>query len=227
MDLDYLDYPVAQCQFQLQSHGSSISAVGRAVGVTHPHVLRLVVQRHLFARCMHWLISRLPPSPRVRAALPPAWWLPSNIVVKQLKPDWDDEFANELAMYAKLKPLQGSVIPVCYGEARCQDGSRAIVLSDVGGFSFWADEVVAMQEERLTQMTKEAFSALISYGVLYDDLKLDNVHVVGSKVVILDLESARPRKQGTSEFEALDIMELWKDLRQDREDNKNWKGWAH
>ncbi|KAK3905070.1 hypothetical protein C8A05DRAFT_31116 [Staphylotrichum tortipilum] len=54
-----------------------------------------------------------------------------TIILKKLKPKWDDEFDNEKLMYARLRPLQGSVIPVFFGEASL-DGCRALILSDVG-----------------------------------------------------------------------------------------------
>ena len=37
----------------------------------------------------------------------------------------------ELKAYDQLKPLQGLVVPRCFGEA-CYDGFQAVVLEDVG-----------------------------------------------------------------------------------------------
>jgi hypothetical protein len=50
-----------------------------------------------------------------------------------MKPGWKEQFDNEIVMYDKLKSLQGSVISVFCGKAVVEDGTRAIVPSDVAG----------------------------------------------------------------------------------------------
>lgn len=37
------------------------------------------------------------------------------MILKQQKPKWDDGFENKKLMHARLRPLQGSVIPVFFG----------------------------------------------------------------------------------------------------------------
>ncbi|KAM7209877.1 hypothetical protein V8F06_014742 [Rhypophila decipiens] len=53
-------------------------------------------------------------------------------VNKKQKEGWEEEFHMEKAAYARLRPLQGIVIPEFLGEVRC-DKTRAILLSDIGG----------------------------------------------------------------------------------------------
>ncbi|POR33874.1 Protein kinase-like domain protein [Tolypocladium paradoxum] len=212
---------VIQCRFHIRSH--SLSATGTETSLVHNHVYRLSIRRGAFDRCMHWLVSWLPRAVQGLKALPPAWCLPPKIVLKKLKPDWDDEFANESRMYARMKPLQGSVIPIYYGEARCDDGTPALILSDVGGIPLFEDEVFAMEEKRLEGMVEEAFSAMVSFGVQYDDLKLDNLHLVGDRIVILDLENAEALNSPAEraiELEVGEIMDLWKYYRRNRERNR-------
>lgn len=63
--------------------------------------------------------------------------LPDTVVFKGLKPDWDDEFDNEVRMYDRLQPILGTVVAVFYGVAtgcgEAGEEERALVLSDVGG----------------------------------------------------------------------------------------------
>ena len=129
--------------------------------------------------------------PRAMQALilPLSWCLPANIVLKKLKPGWEEEFANKKHMYTKLKRLQGEVIPIFYGEARCDDGTPALILSDVGGVPLWHESAFELAEMDLKKMLQASFGSLASYGVYYDDLKLDNLRFVGDKIVILDLEN--------------------------------------
>lgn len=73
--------------------------------------------------CLDWLLwpLRFLPAP-LRDMLRsrwPEWFLPPNIVLKRQKIGWDEEFDNETAIYRRLAPLQGTVVPVCYGVAHC------------------------------------------------------------------------------------------------------------
>ncbi|KAL2262683.1 hypothetical protein VTK26DRAFT_436 [Humicola hyalothermophila] len=71
----------------------------------------------------------------------------------------------------QLAPVQGQVVPVCYGEASCaateDTGPRALVLSDIGGIGL--------------------------LGVTHDDGKLDNYRLVGEnrdRVMVIDFDSS-------------------------------------
>ncbi|KAM3428229.1 hypothetical protein MY4824_008969 [Beauveria thailandica] len=175
-------------QFGLPGMGWSISGSYATPWRKHQHVLRVSIQRNILGKCMHWLVTTILPQKLALAFLPVAWSLPTTIVVKKLKPNSDNEFTNELRMYEKLKSLQGKQIPVCYGEAYC-DGTRALVLEDVGGVSLYhRSALVEMSEEQIAQMILASYLPMIGLNLAYDDWKLDNFHLVDGRIVFLDLE---------------------------------------
>lgn len=118
----------------------------------------------------------------------PEWSLPSRIVLKRQKEGWDEEFETEKAAYERLKPLQGVVIPKCYGELR-YNGAKALLLSDIGGVCLATPEGALLEVAELRRLLHEAFTALGRFGALHDDTKLDNFHLVGDKIMVMDLES--------------------------------------
>ena len=122
----------------------------------------------------------------------PQWTLPRTFILKKKKPDWDEEFENEKRMYAKLRALQGSVIPVCFGEASVE-GRRALVLSDVGRITLCDPPSYERDKNEMGNMIDNAFRAITKLGVEYGDIKLDNFHLVstcgGEKIMVVDLES--------------------------------------
>lgn len=124
----------------------------------------------------------------------PEWFLPSRIVLKRQKKDWDDEFDNEKAIYQTLAPVQGKAVPVCYGEAECTEtettGKRALVLSDIGGVSLHEDDARGLDVAELEGMLSEPFRALAVLKVSHDDYKLDNYRLVGGKIMIIDFDSS-------------------------------------
>jgi hypothetical protein len=124
----------------------------------------------------------------------PEWFLPPKIVLKRQKVGWDEEFDNEKAIYQRLSPLQGTVVPVCYGEAVCPatetTTSRALVLSDVGGIGLYEDAAGGMETEHVEAMLVESLQALANLGVAHDDSKLDNYRLVGDKIIAIDFDSS-------------------------------------
>ena len=105
----------------------------------------------------------------------PEWFLPERIALKTRRMDfYDDEpideivktelHETELKAYDRLKPLQGLVVPRCYGEA-IYDGAPALVLEDVGGHSLAAPEGCLLTPEQLSTMLQECYRALHAFGV--------------------------------------------------------------
>lgn len=117
----------------------------------------------------------------------PEWNLPSRLVLKKYKEGWDEEFDQEKATYESVKPLQGIVLPHYYGELR-YEGTRALLLSDIGGDNLTTPQASVFQEAELFRMLRAAFLALMSFNIVQGDLKLDNFHVVGDKIMAVDLE---------------------------------------
>lgn len=143
---------------------------------------------------MRWLRERLPAAlqHRITRSFPGAF-LPDTVIVKILKPDWDEEFDTEISMYRRLKPIQGVVVPVFYGETLVDDGdggtTRAILLSDVGGKQLAAVSYGEYEADDLRSMVKTAIGAIYSLGVSPSDANLVNCHVVdGNRVMIVDHE---------------------------------------
>ncbi|RDA87663.1 hypothetical protein CP532_3828 [Ophiocordyceps camponoti-leonardi (nom. inval.)] len=154
----------------------------------HPHVLHLNVVPSFMERLVRTAANLLPFSLRTRfEALFPEWHLPSRLVLKRYKKEWHREFTTEKATYDRMKPLQGIVVPKCYGEIDYQ-GTRALLLSDVGGENLATAEGATLEVADLRRMLHDAFSALAQFGVFPDDIKLDNLHVVGDKIIPLDFE---------------------------------------
>lgn len=127
----------------------------------------------------------------------PEWTIPEKIVVKKQKDGWEDEFDTEKATYQKLRHLHGQVIPAFFGQIDC-DGTRALVLSDVGGTNMSEPggallgdgEILTVSEFR--DMLSRALRALAACDISFDDLKLDNFLRVDrardSAIMIVDLE---------------------------------------
>lgn len=118
----------------------------------------------------------------------PEWYLPRNIVLKTQKPNWENEFHAEIKFYRALEPLQGTYIPQYLGATEL-NGVRSHVLSDVGGICMSDidedDESIAPVVEKLFRHTISTVAAL---GHYQNDMRLDNFHLVGDKIVIVDLE---------------------------------------
>ena len=134
----------------------------------------------------------------------PEWFLPLTVIIKRMKHDIDDMvdfyqtgctsadmFKHEKEAYERLKPVQGTAVPVYYGEAEYA-GRRALVLSDLGNKSF--DEAPGYDKDIENVITKiEApFRALASCGVSHGNPDLHNLMLVDgeSRIMIVDFELA-------------------------------------
>ncbi|OAA50270.1 Protein kinase-like domain protein [Metarhizium rileyi] len=119
----------------------------------------------------------------------PGYFLPEQVILKSLKPGWDDEFENEKAMYTRLASLQGRLIPTFLGEAQYK-GSPAVVLSFVDGvLPFQQDVNSPLAADEFERLVESALWEFTAFGVAYGDTKLDNFLIVGDGVVLLDLEA--------------------------------------
>jgi hypothetical protein len=93
----------------------------------------------------------------------------------------------ENATYAKPRPLQGVVIPRCFGEFK-YEGKRALLLSDIGGACLATAEGGLLEIADIRRMLRQTLDALAPFGIMQDDSKLDNYHVVGDRIMAVDLE---------------------------------------
>jgi RIO-like serine/threonine protein kinase len=117
-------------------------------------------------------------------------------VLKRQKAAWDEEFENEKAIYERLASVQGTIVPVCYGEATCPatdaTGPRALVLSDIGGIGLYEDAAGGLDTEHVEGMLLQALRELTHLGVVHDDSKLDNFRLVGDRerIMVIDFDSS-------------------------------------
>lgn len=118
----------------------------------------------------------------------PGYFLPSTVVLKKLKPDWDDEFENEKYIYQRLEHQQGRLIPILYGPRRC-DETRALNLSYVVGVRLFEQKPPVIRPEEFKTRLETAYQELGVLGFSHDDPKLDNFLLVDDRIVLVDLES--------------------------------------
>ncbi|OAA64473.1 Protein kinase-like domain protein [Niveomyces insectorum RCEF 264] len=190
---------------------STITGVGHTFHPHFPHVLKVAIHTSRWHRAVATLLSWLPP-PLQRLAwwLWPRYTLPDCVVVKKLRTlEHIEAFQNEQAVYRKLAPLQGDLIPRFYGEALVGEGNdddddddndsvdgkyrgkgtRASVIS----FMPWP--ILLQQPEPVLTVDdfqariEVAVDAIMAHGIVYIDPKLDNVMLRDDgRIVFIDLE---------------------------------------
>lgn len=171
---------------QLGTH--SFQARGKLLDSEHPNVTRVSIQRTIDEK------SLAPPEHD-------EWQLPPVAILKRQKVGWEEEFRNEQVMYAKLRDLQGTVVPKYYGEPTCSDGIPSMLLSDVGGHPLWSPAAAGIPCKVLERLLDESLSALAVYNICHYDSKLDNFHLVdGKRVVVLDFETAEELKPADVDY---------------------------
>lgn len=147
-------------------------------------------------RLIHAVLGYLPESVRAWAQWAfPEWFLPSNVILKKEKKPTEDIdaagvkelFDTEVRAYRRLKPLQGSVVPVLYGQV-WHRGTRALLMQDVGGVSLGEPEGALLDLDELSRLLQECYRATHAFGVHPSDIQLRNFHLVRGKLMVLDLE---------------------------------------
>ena len=160
-----------------------------------PNVSRVNVHHGPIASAVRRVAARLPhPIGQLIRSWFPGPFLPHNVVVKVTKPDWEDEFDNEVMMYHKLQPVQGVVVPVFHGIISVS-GRRALLLSDVGGKQLLAVTYSERGREELRAMLGTALRAIYELGISPYDANLLNCHVVNDRIVVVDHEQDEELEQ--------------------------------
>lgn len=122
------------------------------------------------------------------------WFLPDHVVLK-LQKQGDEEavmaelFDTEAKVYDQLKPLQGVVVPRCYGQLQ-YNGSRALMLEHLGGVSLVSPEGATLTLQELSDLLQPCYRALHAFGVHHDDPQLGNFQLVDGRIMALDFERA-------------------------------------
>ncbi|ATY60169.1 ankyrin domain [Cordyceps militaris] len=180
----------ADSAIQLTFAGSPLRALAERVDRVHDNVLFITLIRPKFIECISIGLRLLPGFllRPLQRQLPPQYYLPGRLVLKTRKPGWDDEFVNEKAMYKRVEPLQGRIIPRFLGDAEFNN-TPSIVLSRFEGVPSNKQGLNALPAEDFKRQLEPILRAFTDYGVIYDDPKLDNFIVVKGKVKVVDLES--------------------------------------
>ncbi|KAK3371894.1 hypothetical protein B0H63DRAFT_513445 [Podospora didyma] len=172
-----------------------VSATSTLADHNHPHVLKLHLDLSHTSRFIHRLVDLLPQCARswVKSVLP-EWFLPTDIILKQQKMIGEKEIAKELfdtevRAYERLKDIQGAVVPIYYGQVR-YDGRKALILQDVGGVSLAEPVCATLEVEEFSRLLQECYRALHAFAVHQSDAQCGNFHLIGGRLMALDLEMA-------------------------------------
>lgn len=154
------------------------------------HVMHLRVHHGLLAGIVRRLTSLLPAAAqRVIQSWAPGPFLPTELIIKKAKVDWEDEFDNEVRMYDRLAPVQGAVIPTFHGVVSVNGSTRAMLLSDVGGRQLLVVPYSEVSRDGLRRMLVAALRPIFERGISPNDANLLNCHVIdGQRIIILDHE---------------------------------------
>lgn len=155
----------------------------------------------------------------------PEWFLPPTVIFKRQKPGRREEFDAEIEAYETLRAAQGEVIPICYGVVLCSQGDsdggvrkrRALILSDVGAVALDSRDCPKLESDHLRNMLRDAYWGMAKFGIINDDPKVSNHHVVDGRIVVLDLEqtdSPEPHKMDRAIENAVDDFTYFWDRRQ-------------
>lgn len=66
--------------------------------------------------------------------------------------------------------------------------TRAILLSDIGGAALAIPEGALLELADFRRLVRQALDAFAPFGMLHADSKLDNYHLTGDRVMVVDLE---------------------------------------
>ncbi|KAH6623797.1 hypothetical protein F5144DRAFT_371867 [Chaetomium tenue] len=172
-----------------------ISALSSRIFPRHPHVLALEIRPSRAVVFIKTFTGFLPVlfQSWVQAILP-EWFLPDHVVLKQQKQgEVEKEIAEELFdaeadAYHRLKPLQGVVIPTCYGRVS-YNGTRALVLERIGGVSMFSPEGATLRLEELSALFQPCYQALTAMAACHGDPNLANFQLVDGRIMALDLDN--------------------------------------
>lgn len=89
------------------------------------------------------------------------------------------------------------MVPEFLGELT-YDRTRAVLLSDVGGACLAVAGGALLEAAELRRLLYQALAATAQYGVIQGNFKLDNFHLVGDRIMVVDLEKVSEVPAGES-----------------------------
>lgn len=204
----------------------TFSAVAELIHENRPHVhvldLPLPSNGLLWLR---WLVALLPSHLQnwLHHTLQ-AWFIPQTTLLKQRNPTRPEEHVNELAIYQRLRGIQGEYVPRLFGEAAVYAAKSkrvpALLLEFVPGRSLFAlplenrvsghalrmikqghrpqpDDYERMPNPQLQDALTRTYVKITEAGVLHGDPKTDNfIRRRDGTIVAVDFEFARPLTDG-------------------------------
>ncbi|KAK3373651.1 hypothetical protein B0T24DRAFT_529550 [Lasiosphaeria ovina] len=183
--------PIETIRFRFRTR--IISATVTTADSIHRNVCRLHIQPSTVQRLICLILGFFPsPVSRWFKSAFPEWSLAPEVILKKQKEGWDEEFNTEKATYAQLRPLQGVVVPKLIGELEL-GGNRALLLSDIGSADLASPEACLLKIDDFRRMLSQALTALAQFGISHGDEKLDNYHLVGDKIMVVDFELVNDR----------------------------------
>lgn len=165
-----------------------------------PHALRLRIHYTFLERVCRAISTRIIPYlPTVFEIWLSTMWpkltmLPDQVFYKKLDLEEGDDISKsvEAAAYAKLKSLQGSVIPRIYGIARCSTGP-AIIMSIAPGHEL--RYVHPDQCPKVKTAIAAAYNRFTEAGIVHGDPQLHNLFwkssACGDVLTVFDWELAQ------------------------------------
>ncbi|OAA64755.1 Protein kinase-like domain protein [Niveomyces insectorum RCEF 264] len=191
----------AECRFprpvQFRLRLSSIHAVAEPLDRMYPWVFQATLVENSWHRYVRaWLPSFPSLIQRFIRKFWPRYALPPTVVIKKLRGlfadddeivDKTEDFEKEKAIYQRLKPAQGRLVPEFFGEARC-DGRRALVISLLPGATPRRQSKPRLTVEEFADRIAISVRELQKLGLIHADGRLSNIILVDDRIMFIDLE---------------------------------------
>ena len=172
-----------------------MSGVATPVNSLHEAVLRLQITSSPIQRGIQSLLTFFPSAFRAYfGSLFPEWCLPERVI---LKPEKDKDtvdketatelFDTELKAYKKLRPLQGTSVPILYGQIK-YNGARTLIVQDIGAESIREPAGLTFSLTKLVRLLQECISDLEGAGLRQEDAQLSNFIFANGRLVAVDFE---------------------------------------
>ncbi|KAJ8098297.1 hypothetical protein POJ06DRAFT_270271 [Lipomyces tetrasporus] len=131
----------------------------------------------------------------------------TQVVAKFFDPLFVSGFGNEVAAYSSLCPLQGSVVPIFYGEYACHFADRSIeadqtvkviLMEHIDGWPLsWYQhgELTESQEQWIERQAYAIMGQVHSHGVIHGDLAVRNFLLTKTgRMVLVDFEESEIKR---------------------------------
>lgn len=115
------------------------------------------------------------------------WIFFLQFIFKKQKKNWEEEFEVEKVVYVKLYLLQGIIVLRFFGEFY-YDNMLVFFMLYIGGVCLVVFEGGMLELDEFCCLVCQVFIVFFCFGVLQDDVKLDNFYLIDGKVMVVDFE---------------------------------------